>query len=111
MRYSPIFGENSINRKYLGKYWTKKQSRGIQNHESLKNQWIHMLNSRCSYIINRNLNIENGNRGKMKMMFNSLSEHEHNLIFKAISTNDFKTFDLKILNSKIREILNIYKNG
>ncbi len=30
MKYSPIYGENSFNRKYVGKNWTEKQIRAIQ---------------------------------------------------------------------------------
>jgi hypothetical protein len=31
MRYSPINGEYSKNRRFLGNHWTRKQIRGIQN--------------------------------------------------------------------------------
>jgi hypothetical protein len=130
MRYSPIDGENSTNRRHLGKYWTRKQLRGIQNILSATHgvvgprkpfflkafgenveEFKEILLLPQDYIIYRNSNIENGNREKIKMMFKSLSADEQNLIFKEISTNDFKNIDLKISNPKIIEILNIYKKN
>lgn len=128
MRYSPIYGESSTNRKYLGKYWTKKQLRGIQNILSAthgvvgprkqfflkafgkdKEEFKEILLLPENYIINRNLNIENGNRDNLILLFNSLSDNEKNLILEEISTNDFNDKNSKISNPKIKEILSIYK--
>lgn len=128
MRYSPIYGESSINRKYLGKHWTKKQLRGIQNILSATHgvvgprkqfflkafgnnieEFKEILLLPENYIIYRNLSIENGSRDKLSKLFNSLSEDEKILALEEISTNDFKNIDIKISNPKIKEILNIYK--
>jgi radical SAM superfamily enzyme YgiQ (UPF0313 family) len=128
MRYSPVYGENSTNRRYLGKHWTRKQLRGIQNILSAthgvvgprkpfflkafgenQEEFKEILLLPQDYIINRNLNIENGNRDKLNMMIKLLSEEEKSQTLEVISTNNFKNIEFNISNSKIIEILNIYK--
>jgi|WetSurMetagenome_2_1015567.scaffolds.fasta_scaffold00003_10 radical SAM superfamily enzyme YgiQ (UPF0313 family) len=128
MKYSPIKGSNSKNRKYLGKHWTRKQLRGIQNiltathgvvgprkpffikafgNDQTEFKEILMLPE--NYIINRNSNIINGNLEKLKELFNSLSMNELKDLLRIISSNNFNSIDTIWSNPNAQKILNLYK--
>jgi radical SAM superfamily enzyme YgiQ (UPF0313 family) len=128
MRYSPINGENSKDRKFLGKYWTRKQLRGIQNILSAthgvvgpkkpfflkafgdgQEEFKEILLLPEYFIINRNLCIENGSLDKLRSLINSLSKSKKKKIFKIIYSNEFREIDLKALGLKCKKILKIFK--
>ena len=125
MRFSPIEGEVSKGRKFLGEKWARKQLRGIQcilnaTHgvvgykldyfkkafgENLDefNKLIWMPEE---YIIYRNYNIQNGNTGRWNELFcqlddSSLSE------FKAL-IGDNVSVGIKSDNKLISELLSHY---
>ncbi len=129
MRYTPIFGPNSKNRKFVGKHWTKKQLRGIQNILSAthgvvgprklffqtafgKNleEFLGILQLPENYIIYRKHNLENGNQQRLKQMLDCLDEDEKSEIQRIISSNNFNHNHVETHSSVFNEVLGIYKD-
>ena len=128
MRYSPINGIYSKNRKFLGNNWTRKQIRGIQNILSAThgvvgprksfferafgrdvNEFNKILLLPEDYIIYRK-NFETLDAPlKLQKEINSLTENEKEILFEIILNNDFKNIKGLQVNEKLRAILEIYK--
>lgn len=94
MRFSPIKGEESKGRKFLGEKWVRKQLRGIQcilnathgvvgpKHAFFQkafgkdlDEFNKLIWMPEEYIIYRNKNIENGNTGRWNELFCQLDEN------------------------------------
>jgi hypothetical protein len=128
MRYSPINGIYSKNRKFLGNHWTRKQIRGIQNILSAThgvvgprksfferafgrdvNEFIKILLLPEDYIIYRKKFETLDAPLKLQNEINSLTNNEREILFKIILNNDFKSIKLSPVNDKLRAIIEIYK--
>jgi len=130
MKYSPIIGEFSKNRKYIGKQWNKKYLRGVQCillvthgvvgpkkefferafgkdvHEFLK-----ILALPEDFIIYRNIHLKNGARNKLEVLINSLNQEQRNKLEKIILNNNFNNTEILTNDKKLLKILELYKRN
>lgn len=125
MKYMPISGQNSHDRKYIGAQWTKKQLRGIQcilnathavvgpkrsyfEHAFGKNEEeYHCLIYMPEHmIINRTECEQNGKIDRWTELYTILSEEDKNSFLELVKDNDFK--QQKISNPNINELYNMY---
>lgn len=129
MKFTPIFGDNSYDRKYIGKNWSKKYLRGIQcllipthgvvgpkieyfNHAFGENidEFEKILLMPEDYIVHRNENTKNGNIDKWNQVYNELSIMEVEVLKKVIQEN--KRFIKRLIeenNSFSQNLLRILK--
>ncbi len=131
MKFSPIFGEYSHNRRYIGKKWSKKYLRAIQcilipthgvvgpkidyfNHAfgSDENEFMSILSMPEKYIINRNYHSTNGDIKAFFDRLGALNNDELDDLFKVVMLGDKKTTKAAITNNqyslKILELLQLY---
>jgi hypothetical protein len=126
MRFSPIKGEESKGRKFLGEKWVRKQLRGIQcilnaTHGVVGpkyaffqkafgkdlDEFNKLIWMPEEYIIYRNKNIENGNTGRWNELFCQLNENSLAEFKALIGDNVF--VGKKSDNKLISELLLHYK--
>jgi hypothetical protein len=125
MKYCPISGEFSKNRKYIGKNWNKKYLRAIQcilltTHGVVgtKKQFFEAAFGKNikdfkkilllpeKFIINRNHHLDNGDRDKLDKILVSFNKTQRKKIIQGILSNDFKELKLQTSN---KYLLNCYK--
>jgi len=128
MKYSPISGDYSKNRKYIGRFWTKKQLRAIQcilnathgvvgakrpyfEHAFGKDikSFELILQMPEKYILNRKKNEENGNINLWKSKFEKLSKNHKEYLIELIKDNVFSANIYSTISIKeIREMYKLY---
>lgn len=125
MRFSPISGEESKGRKFLGEKWVKKQLRGIQcilnathgvvgpKYSYFKkafgkdlDEFNKLIWMPEEYIIYRNKNIENGNTGRWNELFCQLDRNSLAEFMALIGDNIF--VGKKSNNNVISKLLSHY---
>ncbi len=128
MKYSPISGKFSKNRKYIGKQWNKKYLRGIQcillathgvvgpKKEFFERAFgkdvegfLKILTLPEDYIIYRYIHLNNGDRDKLDIMLNSLKKEQRNKLKKIILNNNFNNTEIQTNDKNILDILEMYK--
>ena len=128
MKYSPIFGKSSRNRKYIGKNWNKKYLRAIQcillaTHGVVGpkkdfferafggnvNEFKEILMLPENYIIYRNHNQKNGNRDRLKKMIKLLESNKRQELYNIIFSNGSNDLESKTDDKKLLRILEFYK--
>lgn len=126
MKYSPIKGEFSKNRKYVGKHWNKKYLRGIQcillaTHGvvgpkraffeeafgSDEKEFFEILTLPEDYIIHRHAHLENGDRARLESSIHSLADKQKTGLNRIIRSNSFK--DCKTSDQSLLNILKFYQ--
>lgn len=109
MKYTPIFGEHSSDRRYIGKNWNKKYLRGLQcilipTHGVVgpKREYFEhafgpthydfqvLLTLPEKYILNREENSINGNYSRWKTEFDSLDDKEKDSLLQILSCKNKK---------------------
>jgi len=127
MKYCPIKGECSKNRKHIGENWNKKYLRAIQcillpTHGVVgtKKQFFEAAFGKNikefkkilllpeKFIIYRNFHLNNGNRNKLDKILNSINNYQRKKIIQGILSNNFNEIELQTNN---KYILNYYKDG
>jgi len=128
MKYSPISGTFCKNRKYVGEHWNRKYLRGIQcillaTHgvvgpkkqffekafgKDIK-EFIKILMLPENFIIYRSAHLDNGDRGKLDAMVNSLNKREKSNLMKIILSNNFSNIGTQSNSKRILGILKLYK--
>lgn len=128
MKYSPISGDYSKNRKYIGRFWTKKQLRAIQcilnathgvvgakrpyfEHAFGKDitSFELILQMPENFILNRKKNEENGNINLWKSKFEKLSKNHKEYLIELIKDNVFSVNTYSTISIKeIRELYVLY---
>jgi hypothetical protein len=128
MKYSPISGKFSKNRKYIGKQWNKKYLRGVQcillaTHGVVGpkkqffekafgkdvDEFVKILTLPEDYIIYRYIHLNNGDRDKLEAKINSLSEEQKDNLMRIIFTNNFNNIETQTTDRNILDILELYK--
>lgn len=128
MKYSPISGKFSKNRKYIGKQWNKKYLRGVQcillathgvvgpKKEFFERAFgkdvegfLKILTLPEDYIIYRYIHLNNGDRDKLDIMLNSLKKEQRNEFKKIILNNNFNNIEIQTNDKNILDILELYK--
>lgn len=131
MKYSPIFGEHSYDRKYIGKNWNKKMLRGIQcimipthgvvgpkmeyffhafgsSHEEFER----ILIMPEKYIIQREKNTSMGNIRLWNILYDELSKEDKTLLVDFLCKNNKRLMKKKLDNGNvpksIQTILKLY---
>jgi len=127
MKFVPLSGSCSKNRKYVGNHWTRKDLRGIQcvllathgvvgpkraffekafgrNYEEFKE----IILMPEDYIIHRQVHEVNGSTQKWRAGFNALSATEKKDAMSVIETNSFCFRDIEAKTSKIKTLLKMY---
>ena len=128
MKYSPINGEFCKNRKYVGKYWSKKYLRGVQciliaTHgvvgprrqffekafgKDVK-EFLKILMLPENFIIYRDFHLDNGDRNKLDGTINLLNKKQKETLMKIISSNNFNNTGTKTDDRRILGVLELYK--
>ncbi len=127
MKYVPLKGKYSKNRKYVGKYWNKKYLRGIQcvllaTHGVVgpkrkyfekafgKNfkEFKEILMMPEDYIIHRLQHEKDGSTQSLREVMSSMNNSEKRKVKRIIRGNSFKSFGLYQKN--IEEIIKMYRN-
>jgi hypothetical protein len=129
MKFTPVIGEEALNRKYVGENWNKKYLRGIQcillaTHGVVGpkrsffekafgkdfDEFKKILMLPEDFIISRK-EFERMNAPlKLQENIDSLSSEERYELFEVIMSNDFNSSTIQCENRKIRSILEIYKS-
>ncbi len=128
MKYSPIHGTFSKNRKYIGRNWNKKYLRGVQcvllaTHGVVspkkefferafgKNveEFLRIVTLPEDYIIHRNIHSNNDDRNRLDAKINSLNAEQKDTLMRTIFTNNFNDFETQITDKDILDILGLYK--
>lgn len=128
MKYSPISGKFSKNRKYVSKHWNKKYLRGVQcillaTHGVVGpkkqffekafgkdvDEFVKILTLPEDYIIYRYIHLNNGDRDKLDAKINSLNEEQKDNLMKIIFTNNFSNIETQTTDRNILDILELYK--
>lgn len=128
MKYSPISGKFSKNRKYIGKHWNKKYLRGIQcillathgvvgpKKEFFErafgrdvDEFLKILTLPEYYIIYRNIHLNNGGRDILDAKINSLNKEQKDNLMKIILSNNFKEIETQTTDRDLLYILKLYK--
>jgi hypothetical protein len=128
MKYSPIFGEFSKNRKFVGKNWNKKYLRGIQCillstrgvvgpkrqffekafGENVK-EFLEILTLPEKYIIYRDFYITNGDRRNLEIQISSLSSEQRSNLMNWIYAGQYNDPTPLMLDNQLKNILKLYK--
>jgi hypothetical protein len=128
MKYSPIHGRFSKNRKYIGRYWNKKYLRGVQcvllathgvvgpKKEFFERafgkdieEFLKILTLPEDYIIHRNIHLNNSDRKRLDAKINSLNTEQKDTLMRTIFTNNFNDFENQITDKDILDVLGLYK--
>lgn len=128
MKYSPILGKFSKNRKYIGRNWNKKYLRAVQcillaTHGVVGpkkdfferafggnvNEFKEILMLPENYIIYRNHNQKNGNRDRLCKMIKLLESKKKQELYNIIFSNGFNNLESKTDDKKLLKILEFYK--
>ena len=127
MKFSPITGDFSKNRKYIGEKWNRKYLRGLQcillaTHGVVgpkkaffekafgKNfeEFINILMLPETFIIYRNYNQDNGYVNELSKKLDLLNYEQKDKLHQIILTNDFSNIREKTDNKLLLEILELY---
>lgn len=132
MKFTPIFGEHSKDRKYIGTSWNRKKLRAVQcllipthgvvgpkldyfEHAFGKDlvEFEKIIQMPENFIINRKINTVNGNIGKWNHLYDSLDSHDLFIFSEIISDNlkrNIKIYldETKNISDSLCEILNMY---
>jgi hypothetical protein len=125
MKYTPLRGEHSKDRRYVGHHWTRKQLRGLQ---CILNATHGVVGYKSGYfyraygkdldefnrillmpermIFNRNECEDTGETGKWLSMYQSLNEEDRNEFFNIVSRNYFK--EAFSTSKSVEELLRFY---
>ncbi|CCQ95922.1 conserved hypothetical protein [[Clostridium] ultunense Esp] len=122
MRYSPLKGPHSKDRKYIGKYWTPKYIRAIQcvlvatrgvvgpkknfflrAFGKNQNEFKKILIMPEDYIINREENEISGNTDEWWSAYTSLEDKSK--VLQIINLNKFRDIELYSYSKKEKELL------
>ena len=127
MKFVPLSGPYSKNRKYIGNHWTRKDLRGIQcillathgvvgpkraffekafgrNYKEFKK----IILMPEDYIIHRQVHEANGSTQKWWAGINALSAIEKKDAMSVIDTNFFRVRDIEVKTSKVKTLLKMY---
>lgn len=124
MKYIPLFGEEAKDRQYVGKFWNKKFIRSIQSISNVTRgivppgrsffekayganveEYMQILYMPETYIIYRKIFEDLGYTQEWTRLYQSLSKDEQIEAHAIIETNDFKDFEAKTSNEKIKQLL------
>ena len=128
MKYSPITGEFSKNRKHVGEHWNKKYLRGIQcillathgvvGHKRQffekafgkdVNEFMKILTLPESFIIYRSSHLDNGDINELETKVSLLSEKQKHDLMRVVLSNDFKNIANQTNDKGVLDILKLYK--
>jgi len=131
MKFSPIFGEHSFDRKYIGKYWNKKSLRGLQcilipthgivgpkgdyfthafgeDYQEFEKILLYPEN----YIINRERSKLQGKIEEWELAYSKLSKVERDSLKTILSINNKRSLRSlvkdNLLENNLLEILGFY---
>lgn len=126
MKYMPLSGDHSKDRKYIGIHWNAKLLRGVQcvlnaTHAVVGpkadffehafggsyEEFMRILYMPELLIVQRKVCEENGLIEKWKGLYSSLNDEEKDEFIELIKDNKFP--DIKIENAKVQKIYNIYR--
>ena len=129
MKYSPIFGEHSTDRKHIGKNWNKKYLRSLQcilipthgvvgpkleyfNHAfgASSKEFEELLVLPEKYILNRDENFNNGKYANWTNLYAQLDENEKSILIDILSTCNKKQLRMFVATnkSKLSAIIELY---
>jgi hypothetical protein len=128
MKYSPIAGAFSKNRKYVGEHWNKKYLRGMQciliatrgvvGHKRQffekafgkdVKEFMEILTLPENYIIYRSSHSDNGDANKLEAKVNSLNQQQKHDLMRVVLSNDFKNVANQTNDKSILDILKLYR--
>ena len=128
MKYSPITGEFSKNRKYVGEHWNKKFLRGIQcillathgvvGHKRQffekafgkdVNEFKKILTLPENFIIHRKRHSENGDTDELEAKVSLLNQQQKHDLMRIVLSNDFKNVTNHTDDKSVLDILKIYR--
>jgi hypothetical protein len=128
MKYSPIAGAFSKNRKYVGEHWNKKYLRGMQciliatrgvvGHKRQffekafgkdVKEFMEILTLPENYIIYRSSHSDNGDANKLEAKVNSLNQQQKHDLMRVVLSNDFKNIANQTNDKSILDILKLYR--
>ena len=128
MKYSPITGEFSKNRKYVGEHWNRKYLRGIQcvllathgvvGHKRQffekafgkdVNEFMKILTLPENFIIYRKKHSDNGDTDELDAKVSSLNERQKHDLMRVVLSNDFKNIANQTNDKSVLDILKSYK--
>lgn len=128
MKYSPIHGNFSKNRKYIGRNWNKKYLRGVQcvllaTHGVVSpkkkfferafgkdvEEFLKIVTLPEDYIIHRNIHLNNDDRNKLEAKINSLNKGQKDTLMRTIFANNFNDIETLTTDRDILDILELYK--
>jgi hypothetical protein len=127
MKYIPLFGEDAKDRDFIGKKWNRKFIRAIQSILNVTKgivapgnsffekafgrnlqEFFEILHMPEEYIIYRYFFEGNGFTKAWRNTYNLLSPEERIIAEEIIRSNDFREYQIKTDNPKIRSLLNHY---
>jgi hypothetical protein len=127
MKYCPIRGKFSKNRKYVGVNWNKKYLRGIQcillaTHGVVgpkkeffeeafgrdEQEFLEILKLPENFIIYRHLHVSNGDRARLEANINSLTDKQKSDLNRMILDNAFNHLESKTNDPSLTDILKLY---